>query len=440
MTTGSDNRSNVLAVLRAATRRLLAVRVVEAAAVGAVAAGLAGAAGQAGVLAARANLIFGVVVAMLPVAAAVLILARPGLQRAARLHGTEVRIVAGIICVAAVIGAAAVLLGRAVPQPRILLPLVLAPAGALAGAGSVLLRGCSLAEGALYHDIRFGLAERLSTAAELASRSGGEQASPSPHDEQISDRVFAQAVAAAEKAEISRRALWRRTRATAGALVLTAALCGMFALIWPPGSAQTAANSLDEVRHRVRVLNPREKRQLVDTLRKLAAAVRNNPDLARKLLAAAEAADKDQKTDAHLRELQDALATADDAEAARIAREILRAVGLPGGDGAGGGPGKTGTVASNHNGSEPPLLPDANSIDIDPKDKPLQARTLVYDPQYAATDANSPAASPSHVGPSPFVSFNDAWSRARARAAEAVRSGAVAPKYRKLVRRFYELE
>lgn len=432
MNEAGDNRREVLSVLRSAARRLVGVRAVEAAGVGAVAAGLSVAAGQAGFLAARASTILAVVISLLPVAAGVAILLWPRVRLAARLDRRDGRLVAAIICAAALVCAAAVLAGRAVPQPRLLMPMILMPLGALLAAGTVLWRGVSLGQAALYHDVRFGLAERLSTAAELAS---GQEA-----DRPIARCVYAQAVTAASDADLPRRGLWRRSRATMGALTLSVALCTVLAIVSPPGSAGASAGAFNEIRQRVRQLNTKEKRELIEALRQLADRVQHDPALRRRLLAAAQAAEKDQQLDSRLAELQDAVADADDAEAARIARVILKAVGLAAESGDGqGGPGDA-KIASGQGGKSPPAF-DANSLDANSADseKPLPARTLVYSPSYASKgDANSPTPTPP-AGTSPFISFDDAWSLARVRAAEAMRTGTVAPEYRDVVRLFFEI-
>ncbi len=438
MTETSDNRSEVLAILRLAARRMVGVRAIEAAAVGAVVAGLTAATGQAGLLAARVNTALAVAIALLPVAAAVALLRWPRLRLAARLDGRDARLVEAIACGAALACAAAVLAGRILPQPRLLMPIVLVPLGALAAASAVMLRGITLGQAALYHDVRFGLAERLSTAAELAA---GERRDP-----QMARCVFGQAVSAAGQAGLARRGLWHRTGATAGALALSVSLCTVLALISPPGSARAAAGAFDEISQRVRQLNPEEKRQLVEALRKLADRVERDPALRRRLLAAAEAAEKDRQTDSRLAELQDAVADADDAEAARIARAILEAVGLPSGLDPGGGDGQGGTNAAKvaaAQAAKPAHTFDPNTLDANSADseKPLPARVLVYDPlQAAGGDGNAPApAATAPAAASPFVSFDDAWSLARARAAEAMRAGTIEPEYRDLVRRFFEI-
>ncbi len=436
MNEAGDNRSHVLAVLQLAARRLVGVRALEAAAVGAVAAGLSVAAGQAGLLAGRVSTVLAVAIALLPVAAAGAILRWPRLRLAARLDERDARLVAVIVCGAALACAAAILAGRMVPRPRLLMPIMLVPLGALVAGGTVLWRGITLGQAALYHDIRFGLAERLSTAAELVS---GKEA-----DRPIATCVFGQAVAAAAEVDLARRGLWRRSRATIGALTLSVALCTVFGIVSPPGSAGASAGAFDEIRERVRQLNTKEKRELVEALRKLADRVQRDPALRRRLLAAAQAAEKNQQVDSSLAELQDAVADADDAEAARIARTILKAVGLAAesgpGDGDGQGGPSAGKLASGHTAKGPPTF-DANTLDANSSasEKPLPARTLVYNPSYSAGgDANAPTPSPS-AGASPFVSFDDAWSLARARAAEAMRAGAIDPEYRDLVRRFFEI-
>jgi hypothetical protein len=449
MSEPQDSRLAVLAVLRGAARRLLVVRAAEAAAAGAVTAGLAVTAAQAGLLAGRAHPALGVAIALLPIAAAAAVLRWPALRRAVRLDGRDARMVAATACGVAAIGALVVLAGRAVPQGRLLLPIVLVPLGALAAAAGVALRGVTPAQAALYHDIRFGLAERLTTAAELAETpvAGGQapaRRSGGGPDGQVARWVFSQAVAAAGQADLPRRGLWRRTRATAGALVLAAALCAVLALISPPGSAGASAGSFDDIRVRARMLTPGEKRQLVETLQRLADRVERDPALRLLLLAAAAAAAKDQQLDRRLIELQDAVGDADDAQAAAIAQSILRAVGLPAGpDGGGDGQGAAGAVklAGNGHAVSPAPTIDANTIDANAAEKPLPARTFVYNPAYAAlADANAPSAPQAGTPARQFVPLDDAWSQARARAAQAMRANTIPPEYRDIVRRFFEMQ
>jgi len=443
-----DNRSAVLAVLRNAAGRLLGVRAAEAAAVGAVTAGLAVSLAQAGLLAGRVHPVLGAAIALLPAAAAAAFLRWPALRRAARLDGRDARIVAATACGVAAIGALVVLAGRAVPHGRLLLPIVLVPLGALAAGAWTTLRGVTLGQAALYHDIRFGLAERLTTAAELAEAPAGGAQRPAlgpggGPDPQVARRVFSQAVAAAGRADIASRGLWRRTRATAGAVVLAGALCTVLALISPPGSARASADSFDDIRDRVRMLSLAEKRQLVQALQRLAEQIERDPGLRRRLLAAAAAAAKDQHLDRRLAELQDAVADADDAQAAAIARAILRAVGLPAGPEGGNESGGTNNaqLAGGSKAVAPTPMIDADAIDANQAEKPLLARTLVYNPAYAAlADANAPPATQAATPPPRFVPLGDAWSQARARAAQALRADTVPPQYRDIVRRFFELQ
>ena len=432
MTGCDDNRGKVLAILRAAARRLAAVRAVEAAAVGAVTAGLSAAACQAGILAARQSVAAGIVLAFVPVLAVAALFRWPAIRRTFRLGAGDLVLVAGVAFLCSVAGALTILAGRILPDPILLLPAVLVPLAGVLGAVSAMLRRPTLAQAALYHDVRFGLAERLSTASQLAVTSD---------DPQVAACVFDQALDAARRAKIARRGLWRRTRATAGALVLGMALCAVLALVSPAGSARASAASLGEVRQHLRVLTDQEKKQLVLALRQLADRVAADPELRRRLLAAAEAAEKDQAVDRRLAELQDAVASADDAEAARIAAAILRAVGLKAPDDGNGGGGAATPRVTNGTQNDS-AVGDINiaELDANTSEKPLAARTLIYNPDYAAvTDANAPEAG-TPARPRPFVTYADAWSAARSRAAEALRTGTVPARHRDLVRRFFEIE
>lgn len=419
-------RNDVSNMLSAAARRLLLVRVAEAATVGAIAAGLGAAVGE---LAWSLDLpgwaaAFGCAAAGLMAAGLV---ARPGVQRSLGLHPAMARTV-GVICGAIGLAEAACLLaGGPEILPAFALPLALVPAGALAAAGVRAIRGVTPMEAAVFHDAKQHLDERLSTAAELAS-------APGP-DEPFERCVFAQATEAVDAERLRRQALWRRTPATAGALGLSLALCAALAFLPSPSSAMVEA-SFQRIRAFAADSGPGAKADLIAALRQLAEQIEKDPELRRRLREAALAVEKPGALSEALAEVEAALADADDAVAARIARSLLESLGLgPAEDGAAGAPKTAGGEP------DPPTAADANAIIGNGDDKPLAARVFVYDASYAGVpDANAPTAADPNTNAAAFVHLTDAWTAARARASTALAAGAVPPEYRTLIRKFFELQ
>ena len=428
--TATNMREAVRSLLTGAARRLLAVRALEAAAVGAVAGGLCAAAEQVAWIVAPRS----------PLAAAAICLAvmlvgwvtpsRRRFRRAMGLADNEARRVGAVCATAGLLGVVWVLAGWHAAVPKWLLPLVLMPSGALAAAVAAVLRGVTPLQAAILHDVRSGLHERLSTAAELAAAQG---------DDALACCVYEQALSAARHAQAQRQVPWRRTRATAGAVALSAALCGALAFV-PTWDVLDVRASFERIGSRAEHLTPLRRDQVVRTLRRLAEQVRSNPRLLAALKAAAAAPGKE--LPARLRELEGALAGADDAEAAAIAKALLTAMGLgaePDGPG-GAGPGDGGRRLAARDANRPPP-PDANAIVGRGGEKPLLARAYVWNPDYAnVADANAPAPTPAAVSPAAFVPADEAWAAARGRASDALAAGRVPPEYRDLVRRFFELE
>jgi hypothetical protein len=295
------------------------------------------------------------------------------------------------------------------------LPAILMPLGALALAAPVLLRGVSVRAAAMALDARAGLGERLATAAELAE--SARAATPAARC------VAAQAVAAANDADAARFPLWRRTRATAGALGLVVVLCAALALVpapaapgdgaAPPGAAATGDDdgrklvlaappeNLDPRRAiRLADLAAGERARYIDALRR-AAEGENDP---RKAQALRDVADAIEAADADaIRRALDALTRA----RGLLPEELAAELAAPGGGKADGAAGQV----------------------------------SVYSEQYAealaAKNGGAPAAG-GRDGAREFVARDDAWAEARRRAAEALRGGSPVPaKYRPVLRRFF---
>jgi hypothetical protein len=434
MTTGDEMREELLAILAAAARRLLAARSAEAAAAGAIGVGLAAAGLQAAWTVARVQPALAVGMCLLPVAMAACLAAWPRLRCVLGLPSAVGWAVTAILAASGAAGAACVAAGAATAIPKVLLPLALMPVGALAAAAVAAVGGVSRLQAAVYLDVRLGLQERLSTAAELAD---------SPQADGPAARcVFAQAVAAARHARPERQSVWRRTRATAGALGLAAAMCAAVALLPTLGTVDVEG-AMERVEAAAADLSPKQREDLTQTLRRLAEEVKNNPKLAAALRAAVLAAEKNlpEQLQEELRRAQDALSAERDAEAARTTLALLRALGLP----AGGG-GDQAAAGGKGTGAEQPAAPatravDANDITARGGATPPVARVFVYDKSYEkfAGSATKPAgAIPAGAGQ--FVPLRDAWSSARDRAASALTAGSVPAEYRPIVRRFFELD
>ena len=143
-----------------------------------------------------------------------------------------------------------------------------------------------------------------------------------------------------------------------------------------PGAVSAQASGLDTK------LTPAGRKQVLGALRDLAARVERDPRLLAALKAAAKAAEQTpQELPERLRDLENVVANADDAEAAAIAKALLAAMGLPTeAEGAGDG-GATRVAAVDPNR---PTAPDANTPRTQPAELPLAARTHVWHPDYKA--------------------------------------------------------
>ncbi|HUS91707.1 MAG TPA: hypothetical protein VM695_07635 [Phycisphaerae bacterium] len=424
-------RDEVLNILKAAAGRLRAVRAAESAAVGATAAGLAAAVCEAAWLVAPARPWAAVALCLVAGAGGVLLPAWRAFRRRASLSRAEGRLVAAVAASAVAAGLAGVVTGASDSLGGFVLPLLLVPCGALAGAAVVAAGGVTPLEAAIYHDVHLRLAERLSTAAEIAA-AGGERP--------LAEHVYAQALDAARAVRPERRVPWRRTRATAGALGLSVALWGALGLVPKPAVVAVRAN-FERIQAHAEKITPLERKEVLRTLRRLAEAVRDNPRLLAALKAAAIAAEADKHLPERLREFGDVLADADDARAAAIARSLLAAMGLPTDAEAPGGAdqGAGGRLASAD--ANKPVAADANGLIGQAGQKPLAARVHVWDPQYRdVRDANlAPSTAPA-AGAAALVPLANAWTAAQDEARQALTAGRVPPEYRRLVRRFFEIE
>jgi hypothetical protein len=421
-------RDDVLAILNAAARKLWIVRAAEGAAVGAIAGGLCAAAGEMAWTIGRAHGAAAAVVCAAPLLFAAWLARSPRLGRTLGL-GAAAPVVGAICAACGLMGIMSVATGLPAVLPKLALPLILAPAGAVAGALAAAARGVTPVDAGLYHDVALSLDEQLSTAADLAASGEG--------DEPLAQCVYAQALAAAQAHRPQHRPVWRRTPRTAGALGLSVALCVAVAFL-PTLGATEVEEAFSDIRARAATMPAARQKDLVETLRRLARQVRHSKELRRALLAAAAA--REAELPEKLEELEAALADADTAEAARIARAILRAIGAAGGPGEGSRQGGARHAAGVGDGNQP-APPDPNSFYGPAGRRRIKARAYVYHPSYEdIRDANASPVPTTSPSAKTFVRLDDAWTRARARAVASLAQRRVPAPYRRLVRRFFELD
>jgi hypothetical protein len=130
---------------------------------------------------------------------------------------------------------------------------VLLPCGALVGVLAALLRGVGVREAAVFVDLRYGLQERLATAAELSA--GG-------RDDPAARCVFEQALAGV--GSLQGRVRFRtRTRRTPAALLLGAMLCAALLLL----PQRRANDETAQLARQVAALRADQRRALAQALR-----------------------------------------------------------------------------------------------------------------------------------------------------------------------------
>ncbi len=392
-------------ILSSRARKLTLVRAVESGAV--VAAGLAPACAMLQVASAMVDPwpIAATLVALCPLVPAV-VFTRQWVSNRLGLSQTQALTLAALSLLCAWGGV--YVLFSPVAHPAVI-PLVLLPAGFAAGVLTVLLRRMSLHGTAVYLDLAGGLCERVSTACELAGRN---DVSP---EAQV---VCAQALASLKSSDVRKAPMWRRGRATAGVLLLAGAFCAALAMLPKLTSGgwrvtpETVASALGE-------LSPDAARQLQRALRRGAMLASGDPALARRFFQAARAVEI--RDDSRLAELLRQLQERGVDLATLIPQDVQRAMGLGEDDPIAMPAERTGRVG------EP-----AGSVGAGPL--PAGGTVRVYAPVAATAKGAAPAGG-NDTGQ--FVPFEDAWSRTRARVADALTRGSVPPEYRRLVRDFF---
>jgi len=408
-------REDLTRILRSASRRLVWTRAAEATAVGAIGGGLCAAVLQAACLLAPLSRTGAMLLCLTALIAALAIL------RWMSCHGRlspAMTILLVVLWWLGIVVGEAYLVGGAIPPTAAgRVALLLLPAGALVAGLPVLIRGVPLRAAALVLDVRVGLGERLSTAAELVESAAA--------DTSAAKCVYRQALEAAERARALRVPLWRRTRTTAGALGLAILLCGVLAIVPAPepvraGPALAATGDgpsalPDDGGQALRAIPPEavrraavhrvlsevpaaERSRMVEALRRQAEEA-DDAEKARALLAAAEAIE------------------AGDAEALEASLDELARLG-----------------------AEPPSAV-GEALASATADGPVPRRVGVWNPEYArelAPKGATPRAGNGERRVERFVQPEDAWAAARRRAAESLRdAAAVPPEYRRLVRAFF---
>ena len=224
--------------LQVAAVRLLLARMAEAGAAAATAAGGVSLALMTAWILAGPYPLAATLLALAPLpAGAVLLLGRRPVasgHRWRRLWHVPRRLRWPIVIMVAAASAAAcagVHSGRVASVPHWLIPIVLVPLGTLPAVGTVLARGVSRREAALYLDVHASLGERLTTAIELTAHAD---------DAGFARAVEQQAAETARDCQPLPRAFWRRRHVPSGAAVLLLLACAALALttpLTPPGSA-----------------------------------------------------------------------------------------------------------------------------------------------------------------------------------------------------------
>ncbi len=401
------SRQDVLGVVDRVRRKLTLVRAAERAAVaGTLAAGV-GAALIFARMAADWSEPTGLVVCALA-AIALTAVCRRGMRRRLGVDVATVGIVATVCGLALAVTIIAIVIGRTLVTPWQTVAALIGTAMLLAAAVSA-MTPVSRLTAARQLDVRFGLAERLSTAVELADSER--------RDTPEATAVYAQAVRATRSTGALEAPLWRRTRRTPAALAITLLVCGTLAWVAQPsrpaGPAELLAGRSE--------LTDEQREQLAAELLRLAERARDDPALAEALRRAAEAAEGENP--AELARRMERIGSGDRRLMDRLAAALAGILGAPGGDGAGTG-GGDGGEASETRPQEPPPAPE---------------RVLVYDPLYE--DANGAAGTGApETGDGEFRTYDSAWRRAQERAAGRLNRGAVPTRYRQVLRGYFAAE
>jgi hypothetical protein len=321
---------------------------------------------------------------------------RPWARRLRRVRAAEAAgrgaVVGGAVAVAAMV--AAMLLGR--EQAALWAALAL-PAGAVVGAAHAILAGVSPLAAARFLDRRCGLRERLATAVELEAK--GDATAAGEHVR----RQARQAVAALPK----RLPLWTLGPRAAAAMMVAAVLVAALAAVAVVRREDTP------IRRLLGMLDgaTQARREAVAESLRQAGDRAESVQTAEQLRRAARLVELDDEE--QLREVLERLERAGFEVGPALPGDVAAELGMGDAEGAAGGDRESrGDLAAGEGEA-----------------------VRVFDPAYAraAGEAGENAAAAGAT-----MSFGDAWSAARERAAASLNADRVPAEYRPIVRRFYE--
>jgi len=403
-------RSEVIAILRRAARKLLLTRGAESAAAAGTAGALAAAAIIMAVTVAQSSQAVALAICALPVAAGLALALSRRLTPALGLDRPCAIWIALVVLAAGGGGAAIIISGRCDLLPRTMTAAALTAVAIVGGWLVRMVRGVSLEDAAEFLDGRATLNERLATAVYLTQ--------DHPRTGVMARAVFSQALAALHDRRPHKAPMWRKTRAAAAALVLAVLVCAAVALL--PGRGGPNARELAVA---LGQMSPRQRARIAEAL--LRAAGSADPRLAETLASAAklvEAHDPETlaKTIRKLKEQNFSFVTV-------IPSDLLIAMGL---GGSGDDTGKSADLRRSNGVTPRPR--DGNTVSPAAAD-PDARRVLVYDPNYDAPTTSGLSPPPADA----LVPYDTAWSAARDRAARALARGNVPTRYRPIVRAFF---
>jgi hypothetical protein len=277
--------------------------------------------------------------------------------------------------------------------------IIMLAGGLLVAAMVAIIKGVSLHQTARYLDKRADLDERLTTAVELAAAGDSSPAARC---------VYTQADEAVRSGKILPINLWVCNRLIAGGAILVLLLCGAMAML--PQRRGTDEQILDALGQ----MSPEAIKALADEFARAAHAAADNAPLLTRAVTATRQKD--------VRALAAILADLRRRGVilARIVRPEVLSLATAGGSDA------NGAVKTK---DPPPSYGD-----------PVRqggGTVHVWDPLYTkVAPAIGSSTQPADDVPS-VVSYTDAWTEARLRAAGALRTSSIPPEYRRMVRDFF---
>jgi hypothetical protein len=405
----------LLSILRAARRKLVATRAMEAAAAMTTVGAIFAAAGQTALLIGAWHPHVGFVLSRLLILAFVVV-CWSVLERRRRLVGKRTLAHIFSLFTGFLVGIA--VMGVNVPLwqglPRMLVPAIGVLLLAAVGAGLTLTRGAALRDVAAMLDAKAGLRERLSTAAELAI-----SAQPLPPSAPV---VFAQALAALKEKRPQHLPMWTATPSLPAGMGLALAACLALAFLPDFGSGRQGTR-IEQFSQAVPALTAEQRQRLAEAFRSAAAQQAFAPAVSRELVKAAAIVEV--KDAQELQQVLQKLQEAGFAPLAAVPPDLLAAAGLPtpATRTAGNNGGHQGGDSASREANEPGAGGGYVSV---------------YDPRYAAPSGGGASdANRSPSSPPADVPYADAWAAARARAADHAQRGDVPPAYRRLVHDFF---